>query len=118
MDKPASMSTRDFLIRKMSISMNIPLKTIEQVVKHQFEGINEAFRHHHTIEMSGFGKFVLNYKKAVKMLEKNYSKVRVYKEFLLDETLTEQKRASWQLKMDNSIKQIDLLTKKVDRPNE
>lgn len=118
MDKPQSMSVKDYLMRKMSISMNIPLKTIETVISHQFEGMNEAFRQHHTVELSGFGKFILNYKKTVRTLEKNYSKVRGCKQFLLDETLTEQKRASWELKMNNALKQIELLTKKVDRPNE
>lgn len=118
MDKPQSLSVKDYVMRKMSISMNIPLKTIETVVGHQFEGLNEAFRQHHTVEISGFGKFILNYKKTIKALEKNYSKVKGCEKFLLDETLTEQKRASWELKRTNALKQIELLTKKVDRPNE
>jgi len=113
MDKPISMSVKDYVIRLMSVRTNIPVKTIETVVNNQFEEANKALKDNDSIEISGFGKWLFNYKKALKQQEKNHSKARLFSEKLKDETLTEQKKASWQLKLDNTLKQIEVLKPKI-----
>ena len=70
MDKPQSLSVRDYLIRKLAVSLRVDEKTIEAVVAHQFNEANVALRSNDSIEISGFGKFLFNKNKAVKKMEK------------------------------------------------
>lgn len=69
-DKPTSLSVKDYLIRKMAVKMMVSEKTIETVVNHQFQSANEALASSKSLEISGFGKFYFNQKKAEKFLKK------------------------------------------------
>lgn len=68
MDKPISMSMKDWLIRRLAVKMMITEKTLEAVINHQFQSANEALASNKSVEISGFGKFLFNHKKAVKRL--------------------------------------------------
>lgn len=70
MDKPISMSVKDFLIRTLAVKMLTSEKTLEAVVNHQFQSANEAMDTNNSVEISGFGKFMFNGKKALTRLEK------------------------------------------------
>ena len=76
MDKPISLSMKDYLIRRLAVKLMTSEKTIEAVINHQFQSANEALLNNKTIEISGFGKFIFNDKKAVKKM----SNTRTYKE--------------------------------------
>jgi nucleoid DNA-binding protein len=115
MDKPISMSVKDYIMRVMSIRENIPLKTIEAIVNNQFEEAHKALKDNYSIEISGFGKWIFNYKKAQKTQEKNFSKARVFTEKLNLPDLTELKRKSWQNKLDNTLQQIEQLKSKLKK---
>lgn len=65
-----SMSVKEYLIRTLAIKLAVNEKTIEAVVNHQFQSANEAMDVNHSVEISGFGKFMYNEKKAVKKLAK------------------------------------------------
>jgi len=110
MDKPIKMSVKDYLIRLLSIKTNQPVKTIEAIIDHQFQGANDAMRANQSVEISGFGKFLFNTKKAQKKLEKQYSKENTFRNILERPDLTEAKRKSVQLKLDNTIKMKEWLT--------
>lgn len=114
MDKPISMSVKDYLIRKMAVKEMVSEKTIEAIVNHQFRSANVALQDNHTVEISGFGKFHFNHKKAIKTLEKMYSKVEVFTRQANDETLSEQKRASATTKLNNTLAQIEILKPKLN----
>lgn len=113
MDKPMSMSVKDYLIRILAVKEMVSEKVIEAVVNHQFQSANTALQEHHSVEISGFGKFFFNHKKAQKTLEKMYSKVRVFTRQMNDPTLSEQKRASAQVKLNNTLAQIEALKPKL-----
>ncbi len=113
MDKPNSMSDKDYLIRMMSIKINTPVVIIDAVITHQFEAANEALKSNNTVELSGFGKFIYKVKKAQKKLEKSISKKEQFEILSKDMTLTEQKRQSWTNKLNNTIKEIELLKTKL-----
>ena len=70
MNKPASMSFKEWIIKKMSIQLVIPEKVIDQVVTHQFDSANDALNINKTVELSGFGTFHFNQKKAVTQYNK------------------------------------------------
>ena len=114
MDKPISMSVKEYICRLMSIKMNIPLKTVETIVDHQFQSANEALKTNYSLEISGFGKFLFNHKKAEKKWEKNLSKKATFERMLLNPDITEQKRKSLELKLENTIKWLDHIKPKLE----
>ena len=68
MDKPRSLSMKDYLVRTMAVKLRIPEKTLDAVISHQFSSANEAMLANKSIEISGFGKFFFNTKKAEKKM--------------------------------------------------
>src|SRR5690349_18208872 len=102
MDKPVSTSVRDYLIKRMSVRMNIPSKTIEAIVAHQMEGINKAIQSDNkfSVEMSGFGKWLFNHKKAKKKWDKNLSKEKVFENLLAKPDITDRQKSSYELKLE------------------
>jgi nucleoid DNA-binding protein len=70
MDKPISLSVKDYLIRKMAVKMMVTESTIDAVIRHQFSSANDATQKHKSLEISGFGKFYFNEKKAQKTKER------------------------------------------------
>jgi nucleoid DNA-binding protein len=72
MDKPVTTPLKDFLIRKLAVKLMKSEQIISEVVAHQFKTANEAMLTNDSIEISGFGKFYFNHKKAKTALA-NYS---------------------------------------------
>lgn len=98
-NKPVSLSVKDWIIRKLAPKMLISEKTIETVINHQFQEANQALTKHKSLEISGFGKFFFNEGKAVRQMIKYESQKALFTNKLEDETLTEQKRKSYELKL-------------------
>lgn len=98
-NKPVSLSVKDWIIRKLAPKMLISEKTIETVINHQFQEANQALTKHKSLEISGFGKFFFNEGKAVRQMVKYESQKALFTNKLEDETLTEQKRKSYELKL-------------------
>lgn len=114
MDKPVSMSVKDFLIRKLAVELLTSEKTIEAVVSHQFRSANVALQDNHTVEISGLGKFHFNYNKAVRKMEKMVSKVNLFYSQVNNMELSEQKRISASNKLRNTLAQIETLKPKLN----
>jgi len=113
MDKPISMSVKDYLIRIMAVKTMTSEKTIEAIVNHQFQSASEAMSEHNSLEISGFGKFFFNQKKAQKKMEKLMSKADVFRRQMENETLSEQKRNSASVKLANTLAGIEMLKPKL-----
>jgi nucleoid DNA-binding protein len=109
MDKSTTMSLKEYLTKKLSISMNVPLKTIDAVVSHQFNSAHEATKKNKSVEISGFGKFLFNEGKAKKMLIKNFSKKDTFEKLLQKEGVTEKKKESYSRKLENTNLKIEEL---------
>ena len=112
MDKPISMSVKDFLVRTLAVKMMMNEKTIEAVVNHQFQSANEAMDLNTSLEISGFGQFYFNEKKAIKRLGQLNAKKQAMEKIISDETTSEQKRRSSQVTLDKTEALINLLTTK------
>jgi len=113
MDKPISLSMKEYLIRTLAVKMMVSEKTIEAVINHQFNSANEAMKMHNTVEISGFGKFTFNYKKAVKKMEKMLSQQQLFQSRIDDPNLSEQRRATETVKLNNVIHNINILKPKL-----
>lgn len=112
MDKPRSMPVKDYLIRILSVRMNIPAATIEKIVDFQMQEAHDAIKDNNSIEFSGFGKFLFNKKKAQKKLDKNESKATWYKAALENPDLQD-KADSYKLKLENTLKTIESIKPKL-----
>lgn len=63
------MTDKEFLIRTIASKLLFAEKTIEAVINHQFASANSAMDTNKSIEISGFGKFMFNEKKAARRLK-------------------------------------------------
>lgn len=109
MDKPISMSVKDYLVRTLAVKMMISEKTIETVVNHQFQSANEAMDLNNSIEISGFGKLFFNTKKAGKKIEKLHAKKEAMERIIEDPNTSEQKRKSAIVTLEKTMVQINQL---------
>ena len=89
------MPVKEYLLRIMSVRTNIPQKTIEAVMNHQFEGVVEAMHNKdiYSIEVSGFGKFLFNTNKASKKIVTFSKKIEAYEKALLAPGLSDNRKA-------------------------
>ena len=63
------LTDKEFLIRTIASKLLFAEKTIEAVINHQFASANSAMDTNKSIEISGFGKFMFNEKKAARRLK-------------------------------------------------
>ena len=116
MEKPISMSVKEWIIKKMAINMVISEKVIDAVVVHQFDSANDALNIHKSVEISGFGKFYFNNKKAITQYNKLLNIKRTYENALADENITDTKKNALELKMQIVESSIKTLKPKIDEP--
>jgi nucleoid DNA-binding protein len=107
------MSVKDYLVRTLAVKMMISEKTIETVINHQFQSANEAMDTNNSIEISGFGKFYFNEKKAKKRLEDLTRKKNLMLEFIASAETSEQKKRSSQVTLEKTEALINLLKSKI-----
>ena len=102
-DKPISLSVKEYLISKLAVKMMMSEKLIDSVISHQFSSANEALFQNKSVEISGFGKFYFNEKKAHKLMEKFLSQKELFERWMNDELLPEAKRKSSKLKLQIAL---------------
>jgi hypothetical protein len=112
MNKPASMTIKEWIIKKMAIKMVVSEKVIEQVINFQFDSANQALSTNDTIEISGFGKFIFNTVKAEKQYAK-YLLIKAAYEKILTEELSDKRRSNVERRLENIIRDIEILKPKI-----
>lgn len=113
MNKPNTMSVKEYIIKRMSISLVISEKMIDQVVQHQFDSANDALNTNDTVEISGFGKFFFNTKKANTHYNKLLAMKQAYENTLADTSITEKRRHSIEQRMITVLSDIKMLKPKI-----
>lgn len=111
-DKPNSMSVRDWITKKIATGIIIPEMVIKEVISHQFDGANEALLTNNSIEISGFGKFYYNEKKANKEIHRCKVQKAAYEKILDDKTTTEKKRLSVEVRLKSISVKLERLIEK------
>lgn len=114
MEKPLSMSTKSFLIRKLSVDTMTPEKIIEAVINYQFLGVLEAMKTNKIIEFSGWGRFGLSVNKTLKQIEKDIKNKEYWEEFLKKDDISIQSRNSTMVKLENVINDINVLKLRIN----
>ena len=113
MNKPNTMSVKEFIIKRMSISLVVSEKIIDNVIQHQFDSANDALNTNDTVEISGFGKFFFNTKKANTHYNKLLAMKQAYENTLADTSITEKKRHSTEQRMITVLSDIKMLKPKI-----
>lgn len=113
-DKPRSMSVREWITKKIALGTVISEKIIRQVIIHQFDSAYEALDKYNSLEISGFGKFYYNTKKADREIEWCISQRDVCKELLNDSATIEKKRCKAEIKLEQINRKLNNLIKKRD----
>jgi len=116
--KSANTPIKEYIIKKIAVNKVtdklISEKTMDLVISHQFESAIKAMMTNNTVEISGFGKFLFNFKRAQKELTK-YEKIREHYTSLLQNTsLSEEKRKDLEDKLAIANDGIKNLKPRVD----
>jgi hypothetical protein len=82
-------------------------------VNHQFQSANEAMDLHNSIEVSGFGKFYFNNKKAKKRIISLIGKKQMMESHLANPNATEQKKHAAKVTLDKTETLINFLKTKI-----
>jgi DNA-directed RNA polymerase specialized sigma54-like protein len=106
------MSVREWLVRTLSQRDNIPQTIIASVVAHQYDEASTAMNDNNSIEISGFGKFYFNERRAEKEMVKLLSRKKDTEQVLSDKEISDKKRYSYTRRLDNIDKLIELLKTK------
>ena len=114
MSKPQSMSHKDFLIRTLAVKLAVNEKVIESIINHQFQSANEAMDLNHSVEISGFGKFMLNVKKAHRKMANLIKKRDTFQATVDDTSKTDAERKKASVVVTKTNDQINLLKPTID----
>jgi len=109
------MSVKEYLCRLLSIKKDIPLKVIEAIVDHQFQSANQALKDNNlSIEISGFGKFLLLHTKAHKKYLKNLSKEKYFTKQINDPSITEERRSACRRNLKQTLEWLENIKPKIN----
>jgi hypothetical protein len=93
--------------------MVISERIIDQVINHQFDSANDALNTNDTIEISGFGKFLFNKKRALTQYTKLLQMKQAYENMLADPDITDKKKHSTELRLNTALTDIKILKPKM-----
>jgi hypothetical protein len=114
MEKPISLSVKDWLIRRLAVKLMVSENVLDAVVTHQFQSANEALTTNKSVEISGFGKFFFNHKKVAKRLVKLESQIDMFTKKSEDMSIPEQRREGYKVKLRNALATKQSLKPKID----
>lgn len=100
------------LVMKLSKELNIPESVIDAVIAHEMESAKVAMNDANSIELSGFGRFYFNEKRARKKLQKCLE-IKGHYERIIQEMDDPGKRTSYQLRLQILMAQITLIKTKL-----
>jgi len=112
MDKPDTMATREWIVKKISQEQQIPLATVKIVIDEQFRSAHAALLDNNSLEIAGFGKYVLN-RRRVNLRIISYEKALIkISEELKDVSLSDADRKRRSLRYESLGKSLIYLKHK------
>lgn len=103
-EKPLSMPLRDWLIKQIAISKNLPSQVVEAIISHEFDIANQATGKYKSIEISGFGRFTFSEFKADYHLRRYASTIEHLNKHLQNPDLTDKQREKIMEKIESTTK--------------
>ena len=87
------------LARRVTVDTAIDQKTVEAVIRHQFNKAAKAMLDNNSVEISGFGKFIFNTKKGREKLGRINKAIEEHKKALQGDELSLRKRKAMEVKL-------------------
>jgi len=114
MDKPTTLSIKDWIVRKMSTELSIQERILHAVIGHQFDRAREAMETCYSVEFSGWGKYMFNKKRAYTKLGK-FSHIKIGLETTINNIETDDKKRGFaQYKLGILMGEIKMLKRKLN----
>ncbi len=107
------MPLKEFLVKKLSLKLNVSERIIDTVISNQFSTAFQATSHYNTIELSGFGKFTFSQVKAKKAMDKYNSQVALYNSIISDPNSSPALIRNNTLRLATTLKNIEHLKPKL-----
>jgi nucleoid DNA-binding protein len=107
------MPLKEFLIKRLSLKLKIPESTISIIINEQFADAIKATSSSNSIEISGFGKFLFNMKKANKLML-TYERTKAkYESILNDPNTSEGDMRIYDSRLKSVLSAMERLTLKL-----
>lgn len=110
------LSVRETIIKQLAVNKIadklISEKIINEVISHQFDSALKATVVHNSVEISGFGKFSFNQKKATKQMTKYNDQIVYYTEQLNNSDSDAEKR-NLSMRINTILYNIKVLKPKI-----
>jgi hypothetical protein len=116
MEKPESVSLKDWLVRKLAKSNDLDKDLVDRIVKHQFESVVSAMQKNKSVEISGFGVFKWKDVAAQKKLDSFDRQVRSFRAKIL-ESNNENQIQKWNDIIDDILLKRQVLINRINEIN-
>jgi nucleoid DNA-binding protein len=115
-EKPNSMSHRDWFVKQLAHSLNMDVKIVDQVIKHQFDSTLAALQKNKTVEISGFGTLKWNDKAAQKKLDAMDAKIMSLRD-MISNSDSDVRTEKWDEDIDQMLLKRKILMNKINELN-
>jgi len=115
-EKPNSMSHRDWFVRKLAESLEMDVKIVDQIIRHQFDSTLAALQKNKTVEISGFGTLKWNDRAAQKKLDVLDEKIRSFRDRISNSD-SDVKTEKWNDDIDQMLLKRKILMNKINELN-
>lgn len=113
MNKPTSMSLKEWIIKKMAINLVISERIINTIITHQYDSANDALETAETLEISGFGKFTFGVKKAHRIYASLLRLKKTHEDTIADEATSDKRKHSAEHKLASVLVSLRNLKPKI-----
>lgn len=105
---------KKWMVRRVAVDTITDERIVDAVISHQFDKARKAMDGNNSIELSGFGRFYFNRKKAKRKLAR-YEDFKEKLEKIIDSSGTaDERRASKQFKLGKLIGDLKSLERKLE----
>lgn len=108
------MSIKEWIIKSISLKINQPEKIINIVITNEFDQANDALATNDQVEISGFGKYIFNRKKAIKRMASYLERKEEIEMRLKQNTLPLKTRKNLEVKLEILEVSIKMLKPKLN----
>lgn len=108
------MSVREWITKKVATGIMIPENIVRLVISHQFDSAYEALENNNSVEISGFGKFYYNTKKAEKEIKNFKAHQDTYRR-ALEEATSDIERSEAIEKLRWATKKLETIQNKLEK---
>jgi hypothetical protein len=108
------MTDKEWFVKELALSMNIPEQLVDKIVRHQFEEFVNATRTRDTLELSGFGKFMFKRPGAQKVIEKLERQIALFRNKMADNP-TSKMVDLWNEGIDNMLIKRQMLINRLNK---